>query len=732
MAAGNTTVYDAGSLAKRMLDGCYDPFARKLYMTGIASTSKGILQHDADLPFSEAGSWKFQDLTEFNAAANGYAGGVATGYHVYFAPCESSDYTLNSTVARYAKSGDFNTGGSWEFVDTTSVVGANCAGFRGGIYDGRYIYFPPFTQTATPLGHYAARYDTQGAFDSATSWAGVDLAAVNAACTDYVGGCFDGRYVYFSPFGSSTAHGQALRIDITKAFVASNFERYDMTGINANCKGYSGCTFDGRYVYYAPTNNGSYHGYVVRYDTWGPFTEAGSWATFNLTTISSTYKGYMGICFDGRYVYLGPYVNTNQHGLLTRYDVGLPFNSSASWSVFGLTTISSTYKGYTGAFCDGRNVYLVPFYNGAAHGFAVKSSTKSGHSTTRLYGWNTTGKTAIESSTPLTQIVDAYTANVTHHAGAVDSSLAAYVLLVDRNTLYAGVGHFPALRDGAAIFAANLLDGIEGLAFQYEVLEQGICDMHLYNDKVYSPGVDEIEGAAGNYYIGQDGVWTKKQVVTSAAHVFGSCHDDLGRLYLAGSVGSAAPNGDYMWDTENEGVAVNEHATSVAGYRCFSVLALSSTDIYVTGNTAANETSGVLIYATSPLYDTQVAGVVPACRVRLVKFDGHAICADVGLESLWQLVGGVAVEFTLPFTMPSPTILSYSGYSLYNPMCPYGEYLYVLGTTGVWRSPDLVQWEKVLDTTDTYVAMTVWNNRIILADVGVRPRLHMTRQIWPF
>lgn len=729
MADGNTTVYDA-SLGTKFTDGCYDPYDNKLYMTAIWSETYGIMKYDPALPFSSAGSWAFSDLTDFQVGATGYHGGVATGTHVYFAPRQDSSGTAHGIVARYNK-GTFDDTGSWEFVNLATLISANHKGYAGAAFDGRYVYLIP--ENNGSAHGLAVRYDTHGAFDSAVSWASIDLAGIDAACVGYNGGLFDGRYVYYCPRTGAAAHGNALRYDTTKAFVTANFEWFDMTGKNANAKGYVGCAFDGRYVYYAPINNGAYHGLTIRYDTQGVFTSAAAWEVFDVTGISSALEGFFGCAFDGKYVYYAPFNNGAYHGNVLRYDIGLPFAAAASWSVMDLGAKNEDNVGYAGALTDGHRVYLVPYENtSAGHSNAVVISTKAGRSSTRLRGWNTSGKTAIESSTPLTRMVDQYTAHVTRHSGAVDSSLAAYALQVDNyGTLYAGVGHFPALRDGACIMAVDLFNGIEGIAFQYEILEQGICDLHLYNGKVYSPGVDEVEGSAyGNYYIGDRGVWTKKQVVTSAAHIFGACHDNLGRLYLAGSVGAGIPNGDYMWDTENEGLTVNEHNTTVAGYRCFSVLALSSTDIYVTGNTAANETSGVLIYTDTPgTYETRVGTIVPACRARLVQFGTHAICVDGGLDSLWQLIGGVAVEFALPFTIPSPTILSYSGYSLYNPMCAHGEHLYVLGTTGVWRSPDLVQWEKVLDLTGTYVALTVWQNRIILADIGLRPRLHMTRPV---
>ncbi len=717
MAAGNTSVSDVG-LSSGFTDGCYDPYNTMLYMTSIWAATNGILQHDIT---SE--TWKFQDLTEFSAEAKGYHGGVATGKHVYFAPRQDSLGTAHGVVARLSVSGDFNSSGSWSFFDL-STISANYKGYAGALFDGRYVYFIP-ENNGSPSGR-IVRYDTLADFASSVAWAGINLSA-----TGFSGGVFDGRYIYLCPRANPSAHGNMMRFDTLKPFLSSNFETYNTTGITFNCKGYAGpAAFDGRYVYFAPINNGSPHGNVVRYDTWKTFTSLASWETVDISSFDASWKGFFGCLFDGRYVYFAPYNNGAYHGNVVRYDTGLPFTSSSSWSSFDVGGIDSAYKGYAGVLTDGRRVYLVPYQNPVGlHGNVARLSTKAGESFTRPRGWNTSGPVSLERSTPLTRMVTAYTENVTHHAGAVDAGLGAWALLVQGDTLYAAVGHVPALRDGACIQVATLPD-IEAISFQYEILEQGVNEMHLYDDKVYIPGVDEIEGGAGNYYIGDNGTWTKKQVVTLAAHIFGACHDDLGRLYLAGAVGSSIPDGDQMWDTENEGIAVNAHGTSVAGYRCFSVLARSSEAIYVVGNTAANETSGVLIYATTfEDYSTQVADVVPATRCRMVRFGNYAICVDVSRTKLWRLSSGVGLGFDLPFTVPAPNIIGYA-YATYNAMVVDGAYLYVLGTTGVWRTPDLIQWEQVLSTGSTVVlAFALWRNRIIYSDVGTMPRIYMTNAL---
>ena len=55
----------------------------------------------------------------------------------------------------------------------------------------------------------------------------------------------------------------------------SNFSSHDPDG-------YTGVTFDGKYVYFVPWHNGVHdHGEVLRYDTTSSFNTPSSWSTFD-------------------------------------------------------------------------------------------------------------------------------------------------------------------------------------------------------------------------------------------------------------------------------------------------------------------------------------------------------------------------------------------------------------------------------------------------------------------
>ena len=90
---------------------------------------------------------------------------------------------------------------------------------------------------------------------------------------------------------------------------------FDTVTVHPAAKGYAGGTFDGRYVYFTPSDPSSF---VARYDTLAPFDAAASWETFDTTRVSTGALGYYGAAFDGRAVYFAP----RNNGMALRFDTG--------------------------------------------------------------------------------------------------------------------------------------------------------------------------------------------------------------------------------------------------------------------------------------------------------------------------------------------------------------------------------------------------------------------------
>ncbi len=343
-------------------------------------------------PITDKANWSQFDVGGLYPASKGFASQVFDGRYLYFVP--NNNGAPDGVVTRYDTQGGFGSSGSWETFDVATVT-ATAKGFIGGAFDGRYVYFVPFNN-----GTYdgvIARYDTRGAFGAPASWQTFDIATVNANAKGFVTATFDGRYLYLAPHYNGAYHGFTARYDTQADFTtAAAWTVFDMSTVNAHSKGFLGAIYDGRYVYYAPYYNGTaYHGNVARYDTQaaGGFTDKASWTIFNVATVNGNDVGFYGIAFDGQYLYLAQYYDGTAaipvyDGYVARYDTHQAFTTGASWSTFDPGTINGAAKGFIGASFDGRYVYLVPAFDGGGYdGVAVRYDTQ-GNGFTASGSWS--------------------------------------------------------------------------------------------------------------------------------------------------------------------------------------------------------------------------------------------------------------------------------------------------------------------------------------------------------
>ncbi len=319
-----------------------------------------------------------------SAKAKGYYGAVYDGSRVYFVPCRCGNLTtdFHGMVLCYDTAADFKNSGSWASYDAGNTLGNPAkptVGYAGGAFDGRYVYFAPYAD-GTVRHARVLRYDTTGGFSSSASWSAFDAGdlAGMPANSGYDGAVYDGlRYVYFVPYGDQNfAHGFAVRYDKTQDFLSSgSWEVFYAGAVDGlDTKGYYGGAFDGRYVYYVPFGNGSdvFHGNVLRFDTSaaGGFGAAASWSAYDASSVDGLATvGYKGAAFDGTCVYFVPFRDglSSQHSRVLRYDTRAGFKIAGSWSAFEATGVDGlTTKGYVGAVCDGRYVFFVPYQQDAS------------------------------------------------------------------------------------------------------------------------------------------------------------------------------------------------------------------------------------------------------------------------------------------------------------------------------------------------------------------------------
>ncbi|MBF8263361.1 MAG: hypothetical protein HW387_1026, partial [Parachlamydiales bacterium] len=362
MSANSTTCFNLLAVNAALYGfqgGVFD--GRYIYLVPNSNGSPfgQITRYDTTLPFYATGSYTAFNTATINASSKGFYGGVFDGRYVYLVPYDNG--AKFGQITRFDTTQSFNTADSYTYFDTTAVSNASM-GFQGAVFDGRYVYLVPSNNGAAHGT--ITRYDTTASFTTAASYTCFDTTAVSDSSKGFVGGVFDGRYVYLVP-NDSGGSGTITRYDTTSSFLAAgSYTCFGTTAVNSASKGFAGGVFDGRYVYLVPNNNGTSFGQITRYDTTQSFTAAASYSYFDTTTVKATSKGFMGGLFDGRYVYLVPNSQTGvDFGQVTRYDTTQSFNAVSSYTTFDTTTVAANSKGFVGGVFDGRYVYLVPSTN---------------------------------------------------------------------------------------------------------------------------------------------------------------------------------------------------------------------------------------------------------------------------------------------------------------------------------------------------------------------------------
>jgi hypothetical protein len=205
-------------------------------------------------------------------------------------------------------------------------------------------------------------------FDQGSSWIYFDMGTLDSGATGFAGMVFDGRYLYFVPnVVAAQPSGLAARYDTTMPIGATgSWAFFDVSMMkDTRAKGFVGGVFDGRYVYFVPDDDGVGDGVVARYDTTAPFQMSSSWSTFDVQSVATGAVGFYAGAFDGRYVYLGGRV-------VARYDTMASFGMVASWTTFDTADVNGGIDSLFGAAFDGEYLYWAPGASGIAARFHAK------------------------------------------------------------------------------------------------------------------------------------------------------------------------------------------------------------------------------------------------------------------------------------------------------------------------------------------------------------------------
>src|ERR1039457_4599300 len=314
----------------------------------------GICKHELNNP----ACWATFDITRWTDYNQAFVGAIFDGTYVNFF---NGGYGTSVESFRYDTTKPFLDDGSWSGFTTSS----RASDISGGAFDGRYIYLisSSANDNGAAGGTYddvIGRYDAQASkLSASTAWSSLDLTKASGTADltvpGYIGGAFDGRYLYFAPFAvGDTASGKVMRYDTKADFAAAAaWSPFDTGTLTPAARGFSGATFDGRYIYLAPDGDWIQGVVPARYETQGAFTDPASWRSFDLsqTNVADDYSNmyFHGASFDGRYVYYIP----GDGSLLLRYDSQGDFSSASAWKAFDMWAVGGG-DGFHGATFDGR------------------------------------------------------------------------------------------------------------------------------------------------------------------------------------------------------------------------------------------------------------------------------------------------------------------------------------------------------------------------------------------
>lgn len=358
MSTSNISIFDLSTIPSiPHSDGFHGALTdgRYIYLIPRRDSSSNqhgiIVRYDTTKPHTSASSYDYFDLETLNANCKSFIGGAYHSGYIYLA---NNDYGEN---VRYNVELPFDDSASWEVFDTEDIA-AGVKGYQGIVATPTHLYYIPYSN-GSAHGQ-LTRFDVTGDFTNSSNWEYFDMTTVDADAKGFAGGVFDGRYVYLAGFNNPSRE-TTIRYDTLADFSTSgSYTSFETTDINANARGYIGMSFDGRYVYYSPFLGSVAHGLALRFDSQGTFTNTSDWELFDITTVDANAKGYIGMSQDARYVYYTPRGASGGSGLVTRYDKSKTFQSTEAWEIFDLEDIQVGAGGYVGGVAIGDSVYLSP------------------------------------------------------------------------------------------------------------------------------------------------------------------------------------------------------------------------------------------------------------------------------------------------------------------------------------------------------------------------------------
>lgn len=232
--ATSYSTYDAASIFGANTAGFNGAISADHHLYFIPGYGCGaLLRYDTREDFVSPASWSAYDLGQLKGVTTfGWAGAIYDGRYIYLVPQAAG------LVVRYDTRMDLKDETAWLTYDSSQSDSPG-SGYEGAIFDGKYIYFIP--KLAGKDYTNILRYDTAQDFLDRASWRLCGVTVPGSGSGGFKGGNFDGRYLYLAPSQPTPDdHGDTscriLRFDTTGS-QASFSLRYSGCGHNGGLSG---------------------------------------------------------------------------------------------------------------------------------------------------------------------------------------------------------------------------------------------------------------------------------------------------------------------------------------------------------------------------------------------------------------------------------------------------------------------------------------------------------------
>jgi hypothetical protein len=324
-----------------------------------------ITRYSLDGDFQSPTAWATYDLTRLHPRARGFVDGFLDGRYLYLVPYHHDHH--HGLVARLDTTEDFRSADAWQFFDLQAQIHPECCGYISGAFDGRYVYFAPYQLDWGRHHGRLLRYDTQADFQSPVAWEHLDATVHWPGARGYHAAVVTDDRVFFVPFvrESRDYHGELLVYRRSGSFTDPDaWEHIDLRTLHPGACGFIGGTWDGRYLYLSPYYNGQErHGLVARLDTTQPLQSATSWTFFDTLSLHPDSRGFFGVITTGDFIYFIPHCKREgvYHGQVTRFDRRRNFTDPLAWSFLDTEAVHPLSKGYIGGCVVDDRLFMAPY-----------------------------------------------------------------------------------------------------------------------------------------------------------------------------------------------------------------------------------------------------------------------------------------------------------------------------------------------------------------------------------